>query len=51
MFKSAHKLIQPVEAFLDVRQACGVADAQIVVRTERDSRDRSHFLLLEEARA
>ena len=38
-------------ALLDVRHAGGVADAQVVVRAERDAGHGDHFLGFEELRA
>src|SRR5215831_4471875 len=39
----AHELLNSIEALLDVRHAGCVADAQIIVRTEGNSRYCGHF--------
>ena len=43
--------LQSVQSLLDVREAGGVADAQIVVRAEGDSGHGGDFFLLEQPRA
>src|SRR5690606_22267731 len=47
----ANETLHPLEALLDVLEAGGVADANVVVRAEREAGHRGHLLRLEQAAA
>jgi hypothetical protein len=45
------KLLDAIQSLLDIRQARGVAEADVVVRAERDAGDGGDFFLLQQLRA
>src|ERR1041385_8631480 len=44
------KAFDPLESFLNVRHACGIAEPDVIVGTEGDTRDSGHFFGIQQPR-